>query len=120
MTNLDKQLEELIKERNDFEAENIALKAQVNCLSNFLENTAVPVFVLAVNDYPVSHGPASNLTDLNEVISKTTKQCLNSVKASAVQGFVDTLDGNSGIKVYESRIKKDGRDYAIKLRNNNG
>ena len=32
MTNLDKQLEELIKERNDFEAENIALKVALKTI----------------------------------------------------------------------------------------
>ena len=36
MTNLDKQIEELITERNAFEAESIALKAQVNELKQAL------------------------------------------------------------------------------------
>jgi len=40
MTNLDKQIEELITERNAFEAENIALKAQVNKLKQALYDSS--------------------------------------------------------------------------------
>lgn len=98
MTSLDEQIEELILERNSFESDNLKLKAQINYL----------------------RGQASIRSDLRDdaadIIARTKEQCLNDVKASAVQEYVDSFDGHCNVKVYKSWIKKDGRDYANKLR----
>ena len=108
MTNLDSQIEELIKERNAFETENIALKAQVNAMNNFLIKTATPVFILAAHDYPASHGPRGNLNELESLISKTPEQCLNSVKVAAYEdGFrysCAVYNGGSSEQVIEVAV----------------
>lgn len=44
------------------------LQSKLLKISEFLENTAVPVFSLAKIDYPVSFGPTSNYNDLKNII----------------------------------------------------
>ena len=70
MTNLDKQLEELISERNAFEAENIVLKAQVNALRD------------GVTWFNRSGG---DLTKLLTAYIDAPEQCVNSIKADSIE-----------------------------------
>jgi len=125
MTSLDESFEELIKERNAFEAENNLLKANLEYwqrtsrYTRKINNRLASEFIKDMNpeDVDLVWLERDQIKELSELEQAGG---ISSIKADAVQGFADTLDGNSVIKVYESRIKKDGRDYAIKLRSNNG
>lgn len=105
MTNLDSQIEELIKERNAFEAENIALKAQVNELRD------------GVTWFNRSGG---DLTKLLTAYIDTPEQCLNSVKVKAYeQGFrysCAVYNGGSSKQVIEVAVDS----YKDELEANNG
>lgn len=82
MTSLDKQLEELISERNSFEKEVETLKAQVNELRKCLTSEVVDglLFDMATQSGRLNFYKAKNI-----VLNKTPEQCLNSVKADAIE-----------------------------------
>lgn len=80
MTNLDEQIEELIKERNAFEAEAIALKAQKFALCGALDFMMQRPF--DEDDY------INMVRQCNIILDKTDKECVNDIKVEAYeQGF---------------------------------
>ena len=122
MTSLDNQIEELIKERNAFEAENIALKAQTVQLKEAL----VMSFNGAWDD---GHATIIDAT-VRAAICSAPDQCLNSVKADAISDFVEgvasmDVKGNKGTNNHEfykaalRNVYLCGKHTALKLRANN-
>ena len=111
MTNLDNQIEELIKERNAFEAENIALKAQVNLLRESLVN-------LFNGAWDEEHTVILD-KQVRSAIDNTPEQCLNSVKADAIDDAIHRLAGIMRREFGDS-IGRFVSLYANKLRGNNG
>ena len=92
MTDLDKQMEALIAERNQFEAENIALKAQVSLIKSTHSDASGDIATLfkyqqssfETGEYRVD---GQSCTELDKAINQTPEQCLNSIKADAIDEF---------------------------------
>ena len=107
MTDLDKQIESLIAERNQFEAENLALKAQFNEAGHLLNN---------LNNHPIP--PEYIDYELGEAVelflSKNPKQCLNSVKADAINDFINDV---ANMEVKGSKGTNHAEYYKAALRN---
>ena len=97
---------ELIKERNQLKDEVIALKSQVNLL-----RTALDLGFNSDNDHDLDKW--ESLT--RSVLTYTPEQCLNSVKADAI----DTL-GNIMEREFGGHTGSFVRLYVDKLRSNNG
>ena len=112
MNSLDsKTKEELIKERNDFEAENIALKAQVNELRKHLTPESQGGVIENMRDMS---GRIEWYNKVKHALDKTPEQCLNSIKADAI-----TIAANHAYAAGYKRPIEFLHDYANKLKPNN-
>ena len=104
MNSLDSQIEELIKERNAFEAENIALKAQVNQLREALTMS----FNGAWDD--------DHATTIDKIVraamDNSSEQCLNSVCVQAIRDLARTECPVSGPIITNEESRKQMLEWA--------
>lgn len=94
MTSLDKQLEELISERNAFEVENISLKAQVNQLLKACK---------LYGDGIESH---ASLDEADTIVIMTPEQCVESIGISAIRDLARTECPASGYIITSEESRK--------------
>ena len=122
MSSLYNLIEELIKECNDFEAETVALKAQVAQLKEAL--------VMSFNGAWDDDHALTIDTTVRAAIDSTPEQCLNSVKADTISDFIESVasmdvKGNKGTNNHEfykaalRNVYLCGKHTASKLRGNN-
>lgn len=101
MNSSDEQMEQLIKERNAFEAENIALKAQVNSLL-----TACKFYMDCIHEDQVG------LEEADTIVLMTPEQCLNSVCVQAIRDLARTECPVSGPIITSEESRKQMLEWA--------
>ncbi|HHZ69379.1 MAG TPA: hypothetical protein EYN54_03675 [Methylococcaceae bacterium] len=126
MTTEDRELESLIATSNSFEkqaldlvAENEALKAQLALIQSTYKEAVGDIDTLfkyqpssfETGEYRVD---GQSCTDLCKVISQSPEQCLNSIKASAVQEFANRYCGDC-TNEYETKLNEDANEWAYSV-----
>ena len=107
MTDLDTQFEELIAEFNATKAENGQLKAQVNSLLKACQ----------LYGDSVDNDDLGLANEADTIVLMIPEQCLNSVKADAIQEMFDKMP------LPFNKLRDQGNwmvDYERELRGNNG
>lgn len=113
MANLDSQLEELITERNAFEAENIALKARNSSLEHINQGL---VDAINQSDDDGKHPDIVWLMrdELQDYSDVHQAGGINAVKASAVQEFANRYCGDCTTE-YQTKLNEDANEWAYSV-----